>query len=260
MLSNNTINNALYDDFFLEQTFNSPKMIAHSKNEIAWLTNKLKLKKESSIMDVACGAGRHLKAFVELGYMPNGIDSSPDCIRLAIKNCPEISNQIKEENFLTNNPNLLIKYDLVFIAGASFGYDPSIQTNIQLLEKLLLITSLNGHIAIQFLNKSWANSYVKTKITFWNENPEYYILDKREIQDCILKSDKLFIKKTELIQKQYSDKVYMFTAQEIIEHINSLTLKNGQQFELLNTFDSFSSIPYNELTSATPVIILKRVR
>ena len=102
-------------------------MQAHSKKEIEWITNRITLPKTATILDVACGSGRHLKAFVELDYKPHGLDTSPDCIQQAQANCPEIKNQIIETDFLSYAKNSSKEFDLVFIAGASFGYDSSTQ-------------------------------------------------------------------------------------------------------------------------------------
>lgn len=78
MLSNKTVNNLIYDRFFLEKTFNTNTMLLFSKKEIEWLIGFLKLPVDASVVDVACGSGRHLKAFLDLGYCPYGIDASPD--------------------------------------------------------------------------------------------------------------------------------------------------------------------------------------
>ena len=195
MLSNKTLNNLVYDNFFLEQTFNSPTMLLHSKKEIEWLTSFLNLSKTSRILDVACGSGRHLKAFVDLGYSHFGLDTSPACIKLAKENCPSVTNQITEIDFLSFSQNNSEKFDLVFIAGASFGYDPSLAVNLEYLKNLMQLVSASGYLVIQFLNKSWAKAFVKNKLTFWQENENYYTLDKRTLKGDLLISDKIFIKK-----------------------------------------------------------------
>lgn len=258
MLSNKSINNTIYDSFFLEKTFNAPEMLAFSKSEIEWLTAELKLSKSAKILDVACGSGRHLKAFVSLGFKPIGLDRSPDCIKLAKKNCPSIAEQIIEDDFLNFVTNKSSDYDLVFIAGASFGYDSSVNVNLEYLKNLMQIVSPDGRLVIQFLNKSWAASYVKRKLTFWTESPDFYTLDKRTFVGDLLHSEKIFIKKEDSLQKKYVDVIYTFTEAELSDHIQATALKINKSFKVQKISDSFSPKKFDEKSSATPVLILQR--
>ncbi len=259
MLSNKTQNNAVYDSFFLEQTFNSPQMQAHSKKEVEWLTSKINLPKTATILDVACGSGRHLKAFVELGYRPHGLDTSPDCIRQAHANCAQIKDQIIEVDFLSYASESTNEFELVFIAGASFGYDSSLTVVLEHLQSLLSLVASNGYLVIQFLNKNWASFTVKNKITFWNESEEYYTLDKRTLTGDLLKSDKIFIKKDDAFQKKYSDVVHTFTRTELETHSKEISAKLKRSFSVVTLSDSFSDIQFSETGSATPVVILRRL-
>ena len=261
MLSNKSINNTIYDSFFLDQTFNSPQMLSFSKSEIEWLVIELNLSKSAKIIDVACGSGRHLKAFIDLGYKPFGLDRSPDCINLAKQNCPTISERVIEDDFLkyiTETPNS--EYDLVFIAGASFGYDPSLDINLDYLKNLMQIVSPGGHLVIQFLNKSWAETYIKNKITFWSENNDFYTLDKRTFSADLLYSEKIFLKKNDSFQKKYADVIHTFTESELTNHIGDLTSKMNKTFKIFKISDSFSTKLFNEKASATPVMILQRTK
>ena len=257
MLSNKSANNLLYDNFFLDQTFNSPAMLAYSKKEIDWLTSYFNLAKQVEIIDVACGPGRHLKAFVELGFNPTGIDASPECIRLAHENCPSIKDKIFEADFLSKDfvPN---EFDLVLIAGISFGYDKSDDINQTLLEKLLLTTRKSGYLVIQYLNKLWAYSDIKNQKTFWNESKDMYVLDARILENDLLLSEKIFIFKNSAIQKKYSDVAYLYTDKSLLEKVSILEKKHDIKFELVSVYDSLIGNKYSETSSASPVMILKR--
>lgn len=258
MLSNKSVNNTIYDSFFLEKTFNAPEMLEFSKTEIEWLVSELKFKKSAEILDVACGSGRHLKAFVDLGYRPSGLDRSPDCIKLAKQNCPSIADQIIEDDFLNFVMNKPSNYDLVFIAGASFGYDPSLRVNLDYLKSLMKIVLPGGHLVIQFLNKTWADSYIKNKLTFWSENNEFYTLDKRTFTGELLYSEKIFIKKDDSLQKKYGDVIYTFTEAELTDYVHATASQIKKSFKVQKISDSLSSKKFNEKSSATPVLILQR--
>lgn len=254
------IKNFIYDDFFLNNTFNTAEMISFSKKEVEWLTRFLDLETHSRILDVACGSGRHLKPFVDLGFSPVGVDSSSACVNLPKENFPTISSQIFQEDFLTFADSHSDKYNLVFIAGASFGYDPSAAVNLKHLQKLIDLVSIDGYLVIQYLNKNWASSRLKKEVTLWNENELYYILDSRKLDADLLNSSKIFIKKNDSFKKVYSDIITTYIDADIIKSVAELAATSGKVFEKINISDSFSDTDYNDLSSATPVLILKRVQ
>lgn len=233
-------------------------MLAFSKTEIEWLAAELNLSKSAKILDVACGSGRHLKAFVDLGYKPFGLDRSPDCVKLAKQNCPALAERIIEEDFLKFVKDSRLEYDLVFIAGASFGYDSSLDINLEYLKNLMQIVSPGGHLVIQFLNKSWAESYIKNKLTFWTENSEFYTLDKRTLKGDLLHSEKIFIKKDDSLQKKYGDVIYTFTEAQLTKHVHTIASELNLSFRVQKLSDSFSIKTFEENTSATPILILQR--
>lgn len=258
MLSNKSVNDSIYDTYFLEQTFNSAAMLKFSNSEISWLINELKLNSKARIIDVACGSGRHLKAFTELGYSPVGVDTSSECIRLAKQNCKLPDNNIVQNDLFTFSEENCENFDVVFIAGGSFGYDPSLAVIQAQINSLLKMVAPFGYIVIQFLNKTWAKSTITPKLSFWIEDEEKYILDKRELKNELLYSEKTFIKKQSNFQRTYKDIIHLFTVDELVNLISaSVKVKS---FTLLNIKDSFSTTEYNEDTSASPVLIFHRIK
>ena len=88
MKSNKLEIDKLYDAFFLSQTFDSKQLMSAAKNEVDWVILKTKLRSGAEILDVGCGTGRHLRAFLDLNLKCTGVDLSKDCIDLAKKKLP----------------------------------------------------------------------------------------------------------------------------------------------------------------------------
>jgi SAM-dependent methyltransferase len=79
----------IYDDFYADiydyLVFNNQK----DQYEVGEIVNKTTPTSESIILDVGCGTGHHVAAFVSNGYRAEGIDISPSMIDQAKKNFPD---------------------------------------------------------------------------------------------------------------------------------------------------------------------------
>jgi cyclopropane fatty-acyl-phospholipid synthase-like methyltransferase len=253
MSPNKTAINSLYDAFFLSQNFNSEPMQSLAQSEVDWLLPKLRLPKAAKFLDAACGTGRHLKALVNHGYTPYGVDLSTECIKQARINNPTLTKQLFEDDILSFSKTNEILFDAILVAGASFGYESSMEKNQAYFKQLAAMLNKSGFLILQFVNKSWAKSRYPSPQKFWNEKKDYFCLDSREIKESILHSQKTYIFKDGKDTKTYSDSVFLFSANEleqmISEHSNNLVP--------VDIFDCFTDKIFNDLLSSFPVMILK---
>ncbi len=254
MQSNKTINNSLYDQFLLEKTFNSAEMKNLARSEVNWVIEQAQITKETKILDVACGSGRHLMSFVEFGFLPFGVDYSSECVKLAKLNCPTISANIFEDDFKLFGQKQKSKFDVVLLAGASLGYGPTENEALEYLKHLAEILDNRGLLFIQFINKTWAEDTFKRPTSFWNETDEHFILDKRNIFDCKLKSEKIFISKMTGEIKRYVDSVYLFSGVELIAAAKNV----DQGLKEFTLYNGFSDEKFKEKTSAMPVLLIRK--
>lgn len=82
-------NNDIYDDFYVDVYDQLVYSTGKNKFEIDELKNKTGLDKNSVVLDVGSGTGRHCKLFKELGCKCIGIDKSSAMIKKAKDNCPD---------------------------------------------------------------------------------------------------------------------------------------------------------------------------
>lgn len=221
MKSNKYAIDALYDSFFLNQTFDSVQLFNQAKKEVDWVVSSTKLAKGSEVIDVGCGSGRHLRAFLDHNFICKGIDLSKSCIQLAKKKCPEISSDLFEDDFLNFKKNNNKLYDLVFASGATIGYSDEDSVNRDYVLALFSIVKPSGYLVMDFLNSKWAESQFKNRVSFWSETSDYYILDDRKYEKGFLLSKKIFVDKKSGQIRIYEDKVRCYSPDELILQITN---------------------------------------
>lgn len=131
---------------------------------ISNLVNDLNIDKNSSILDLACGKGRHSIYLNKLGYSVTGVDLSQESIAHA--------NQFKNDNlsFFVHDmrqPMPHKHFDYVFNLFTSIGYFEDENENITMLKSIDSYTNKNGILVIDFMNaykiiKGLVKSEVKT--------------------------------------------------------------------------------------------------
>lgn len=256
MKSNKLEIDKLYDAFFLSQTFDSKQLMSAAKNEVDWVILKTKLRSGAEILDVGCGTGRHLRAFLDLNLKCTGVDLSKDCIDLAKKNCPEIASDLFEDDLLNFAKLSPKKYDLVFVSGATIGYSDDDDINFKYINALLGMVKPAGFIVLDFLNFGWASTQFKNRTSFWTENSQHFVLDDRKIEKNFLLSRKVFIDKVSGEIKNYSDKARCFTADEFLDEKLGL-LNDFTKFRLLSMSNGYAEAQFENTRSALGVLIVQ---
>lgn len=160
-------------------------------------------------------------------------------------NCPSIEKQVIHADFLDFDFDQIGKFDLIFFVGGTFGYDLSNEVTHKYLKKIESLLNYNGILVIQYLSKEWATQAVQGVKTSWKEKDDQFILDRREFQKDILKSEKIFILKNGGIVRRYSDQVRTFNFNEVESLLNDVFKDNDRM-------DIHSSLS-NEQKSVSPL-------
>lgn len=112
------------------------------------LIHFLELKKGSSILDLACGKGRHSIYLNQLGYTVTGADLSVNSIKHAYKSRNESLNFIVQD---MRQP-FSLKVDAIFNLFTSFGYFADDAEDIRVVENIKMALNKNGIAVIDYLN------------------------------------------------------------------------------------------------------------
>ena len=112
------------------------------------LTDYINLESGDTILDVACGKGRHATFLASLGFQVTGMDLSNNSI--------EFASQFENENlqFLTHDMRkpMDLQYDAVFNLFTSFGYFDDEKDDLLALQSFRNNLKNNGIGIIDFLN------------------------------------------------------------------------------------------------------------
>lgn len=189
--------------------------------------------KISSVVDLGCGAGRHLKYLAQYYRFCLGIDYSKDLLQIAEKT---LSSEGTKNAFLAkadirNLPFNDASFDLSCSLFTSFGYLETDQEHFNLLSEWRRVSKNNAYLIIDFLN-SKNSSIFDTR------------LKTRKIGNIILEEykqitadKKRIIKKISIIEsntkRDYHESVRLYSKEEMIKMLNH------NSFEIKEVFGDY---------------------
>ena len=234
--------NDWFNSPFYHKLYNN-RDYSEAKKFISKLLNYLSLKKNSTILDAACGKGRHSIQLEKLGYNVTGIDLSENSINEAKKS------ENRNLKFLIHDISkpLNIKHDAVFNLFTSFGYSESKEKDVQILNSIKQNLKKNGTGVIDFFNIINIKKNLVPNDTVTKEGIEFKISRKIE--------DNMVVKNISFIDK---DILYSFK-----EKVNALTLKdfkdyfNKTNLDLIKVFGDYNLKNYDPNLSERLIIIFK---
>ena len=234
---NNWFDSSYYHILYDNRDYNE------AKEFVKTILNHLKLKKNSKILDAACGKGRHSIEIEKFGYKVTGIDLSKNSIREAKKN------ENKNLNFLIHDISVPMneKYDAVFNLFTSFGYHDK-KKDLDVLNAIEINLKNNGIGIIDFFNINRVK----------NELVEKEIIVKKDIKFNI----------TRKVNKNYVSKNITFednqTTYNYNESVNALSLKEFEEYfsktnlEILEVFGDYNLKEFKTNVSPRLIILFQK--
>ncbi|MEI6865391.1 class I SAM-dependent methyltransferase [Flavicella sp.] len=206
------------------------------------LIKYLKLPKRSSILDLACGKGRHSIYLNSLGYRVTGADLSINSIRHA--------NNSKNErlDFIVQDMRLPfpVKVDAVFNLFTSFGYFSDDIEDIRVIENIKMALNDKGIAVIDYLNIIKTVNSLVPRETIILDDIEFHI-SKEVKNDFIIKKIEFTI---EGKYHSYFERVKCLTLTRFENIIESAGLR------IKNTFGDYNLHAYNEDNSNRLILII----
>ena len=203
------------------------------------LLDYCQLPKNSHILDLGCGQGRHSIFLHKLGYQVTGIDLSKNRINAA-KEYKAANIQFVQADMRTAFPE---KYDAIFNLFTSFGYFLEEEDDLRILQNIKNSLTENGIVVIDFLN-----TLLATKNMVSNELKEidntHFTID-RYINNGFL------MKEIQVGGKKYYERVKCLD----LESIGRLVHQVG--FRIIDTFGDYHLNPFDVKKSPRLIIVLK---
>ena len=145
------------------------------------LAENLDIKKESYILDLCCGKGRHAIQLNDLGYKVHGVDLSKESIEFAKSFENESLTFAKQDmrDHINKGP-----FDVVFNLFTSFGYFNNRTENEKVLRSVSGYLKKDGFFVIDFLNASKISSQLPQEEVILSDQIEFNV--KKLIQNQII--------------------------------------------------------------------------
>jgi len=239
-------NNKWYKSWFNTEYYHilyKNRSTIEAESFIKKLIKELKLKKNSSLLDLACGKGRHSIYLNKLGFKVTGVDLSSQNIAYAKK----FSN--KRLSFFKHDMRLPInqKFDAIFNLFTSFGYFENSDDDYKVINSIKKSLNRHGFGVIDFMN---SKKVIKSLV----EKSE---LNYNGVKFSIERSyDGEFIKKRILVndlgkEYEYFEKVRAYVYLDFKKILNSCNLL------LTNCYGDYDMSPFCEETSSRLILIFK---
>jgi SAM-dependent methyltransferase len=208
------------------------------------LTKNLELKKEASILDVACGKGRHAIYLNKIGYDVVGIDLSQNSIKFA-KQFENDTLHFKEHDMCKP---LDKQFDAIFNLFTSFGYFENDDSNVEAIKAMRANMKPDAHGVIDFLNIHYTLEHLKKYELKTIENIDFEI--KKWVED-----DHLFKE----ISFDVNEEHFSF-----IERLKCIDLEMFKYYfeeaglEIERTYGNYQLEPYDQATSERLILVFRR--
>tara|TARA_R110000751_G_scaffold102701_1_gene197726 strand:+ start:347825 stop:348556 length:732 start_codon:yes stop_codon:yes gene_type:complete len=207
------------------------------------LTAFLNLKPKDSILDLACGRGRHSKYLYKQGFDVTGVDLSEESIQYA-KQYEKPGLHFEVHDMCLPYPK---QFDAVFNLFTSFGYFENEEDNLRTIKAIKAELKPEGHGVIDFLN---------VELAIKNMIPS----ERKKIGNIFFRLEKYvedgYIIKNIRFKEEGED--YFFT-----ERVKALTLEDfnayfeAAEVELKHTFGDYQLNRFDKNNSERLILIFK---
>jgi len=208
------------------------------------ITKSLLLQQGSSVLDMACGSGRHAITFAKMGFNVTAVDLSELLISEAKKNA--LQTGVKIDFILSDilEYETSKRFDLVVNLFTSIGYFENDEENFYVIKKAYDLLNQGGYFILDYFNKDYLlKNLIPT--TIFSENG-FRITQNRSIEETrIIK--KITIENNGSAEEFY-ESVRLYSYEEILVYIK----KAG--FAVIKQYGDYFANNFERETSSRLII------
>jgi len=207
------------------------------------LTNYLNLPENGSILDLACGKGRHAIYLNSLEYRVTGVDLSKN----SIDHATQSENDTLKFDVHDMRTTYPAQFDAIFNLFTSFGYFEDENDNINTLKAIQESLNETGFGVIDFMNADFIIDNLVAEETKTVEHIDFHI--KRYVKDNFIHKE---------IRFTDNDEAFFFT-----EKVQIIRLTDFEQYfkqadiTLLDIFGDYKLNKFYTATSKRLILIFK---
>ena len=232
------------------------ELYQHRDEEDArWIINLLQrsisVNTRSSVLDIACGSGRHSLELARRGFNVTGFDLSKFLIGEAKKGQKESKEKDLKVRFLIKdmrNFNFNNSFDIAVNIFTSFGYFDNDQENLSVIRNVSDSLKTGGYFLFDFLNKRYLEENLISMTKQKHESST--VIQTRKIEDG-------FVKKNITISEggkvsEFNETLRLYSLAEFKKAFKGCGLK------ILNLFGDYFGNKFNETKSQRLIIIARK--
>jgi SAM-dependent methyltransferase len=131
----------------------------HTEQEVGFLVRELSLQKRMSVLDLACGHGRHANRLAARGFAVTGVDRSREFLALAGDDAKQRGVFVRYLCTDVRKYMVVKEYDRIIHLFSSFGYftDPE---NDQVIRNIAASLKTGGMLCLDILNRDAVLNYI----------------------------------------------------------------------------------------------------
>lgn len=219
-----------------------------ANNLINLIIKNVDIKPEASVLDMACGAGRHSIILARKNFNLTAFDLSENLLSIGKKNAEKENLSIKFIQSDIREFDSENKFDLVLNLFTSFGYFETDAENFLIFSKAYNLLNENGYFVLDY----FSSEFLKNNLKDFSEelvNGEK-IIQRRKIENSRV------VKKIEIIKDEkileYTESVKMYSKDELTYELNKIG------FDIYKTFGDFLGNDFDSKNSPRLIIICKK--
>jgi len=218
-----------YKDWFNSENY--IKVYSHrdeteAEKLVELITKSIILQPGSSVLDMACGSGRHAITFAKMGFDVTAVDLSVRLISEAKKNA--LQTGVKLDFVLSDilEYETSKRFDLVVNLFTSIGYFENDEENFSVIKKAYDLLNQGGYFVLDYFNKDFLlKSLIPT--TVFSENG-FRITQNRSIEGTRIVK-KITIENKDSCEEFY-ESVRLYSYEEILIYIKKAGFTTMKQY------------------------------
>lgn len=225
-----------YADLFSEEYLLSQpgRGEATITREVAFLRDRLELKRGDYVLDLACGTGRHARAFARQGCQVTALDLSLPMLRRGIEAARREGSEVR---FLQADMRDLAfedAFDAAWMLDTSFGFFSDVE-NLMVLRSLWRALHPGGRIVIDVINRDYIMSELPCRN--WWEGEGCLVQEDIEFAHATSRLDiRRYLVFADGRERVYDISIRIFSAHELVR------LMQHAGFEVLDVTGSLHTI------------------